>query len=68
MLVTCHPEVPLLLSWLVPSRFANFCIRGILGLVGLFTPMRRCPKGRMFSAEAFLILRLLDFLKSQHGC
>ncbi|GAA5658554.1 hypothetical protein Brsp06_04938 [Brucella sp. NBRC 13694] len=49
-------------------KFASFCIRGIPGPGDLFTSMRRCRRGRIFSAAAFLVLLLADILKSQHGC
>lgn len=49
-------------------RFASFCIRGIPGPGGSFTSMTRFPKGRIFSAAVFLVLPLIDFLKSRLGC
>lgn len=49
-------------------RFASLCIRGIPGPDGSFTCMMRCPKGRIFSAAAFLVLLLVDFLRSRRGC
>ncbi|WP_206108871.1 hypothetical protein, partial [Rhizobium laguerreae] len=49
-------------------RFVSFYIRGILGAVSSCMSMMRWPKVRTFSAAAYLVLLLIGFLKSHHGC